>query len=113
MSYRGVLARKGVYVTFSHGTPGTYDPETDTTTPGTTATVSGYAMRISGDPDEYARLGLVQSEHPMLSFVPDTVGELPSLGWTVEFGNETLTVEDVNPLAMNGTAEAAHIRCSR
>jgi hypothetical protein len=75
--------------------------------------VSGYAMRIQGDPDEYIRLGLIQSEHPMLSFEPDTLGELPALGSTVDFGADLLTVEDVNPCAMNGVATSAHIRCSR
>ena len=59
------------------------------------------------------KLGLIQSEHPMLSFDPDTDGELPTLGMTVSFGGETFTVEDVNPCAMNGTATSAHIRCSR
>jgi hypothetical protein len=105
--------RKGVAVTFTKATPGTYDPATDTTTGGSTVTVSGYAMRIQGDPDEYARLGQIQSEHPMLSFAPDTAGELPTLGMTVEFGGETFTVEDVNPCAMNGTATSAHVRCGR
>jgi hypothetical protein len=113
MSLRGVLRRKGAAVVFTKIIPGTYDPATDTTTAGTTVTVSGYAMRIQGDPDEYARLGLIQSEHPMLSFDPDTDGELPTLGMTVVFGAETFTVEDVNPCAMNGTATSAHIRCAR
>lgn len=100
-------------VTFSHGTAGTYDPVTDTTTGSTVVTVSGTAMRIEGDPDVYARLGLIQSENPMLLFTPDTPGEVPVLGATVEFGGETLTVKDVEPLAMAGTAEAARVRCSR
>jgi hypothetical protein len=113
MSLRGVLMRKGRAVVFSKEIPGAYDPATDTSTPSTTVTVSGYAMRIQGDPDEYAKLGLIQSEHPMLSFDPDTDGELPTLGMTVEFGGETLTVEDVNPCAMNGVATSAHVRCSR
>lgn len=113
MSLRGVLMRKGAAVTFTKVIPGTYDPATDTTGASTTVTVSGYAMRIRGDADEYIRLGLIQSEHPMLSFEPDTPGELPTLGMTVEFGGETLTVEDVDPCAMNGTPTSAHIRCSR
>lgn len=113
MSLRGVLMRKGVAVVFSKSIPGTYDPATDTSGPPTTVTVSGYAMRIQGDPDEYARLGLIQSEHPMLSFDPDTDGELPTLGMQVPFGGEVFIVEDVNPCAMNGTATSAHVRCSR
>lgn len=113
MSLRGVLRRKGVAVVFTKVIPGTYNPVTEETGSSTTVTVSGYAMRIDGDPDQYARLGLIQSEHPMLSFEPDTLGELPTLGMTVPFGGETFTVEDVNPCAMNGTATSAHVRCSR
>jgi len=113
MSLSGVLMRKGAAATFSWSTPGTYDPATDTTTGGSVATVSGFAMRIQGDPDEYNRLGLIQSEHPMLSFAPTTPGQLPPLGATVVFGGETLTVEDVNPCAMDGTPTSAHIRCAR
>jgi hypothetical protein len=113
MSLRGVLMRKGAAVTFTKVIPGTYNPTTEETGAPTTLTVAGYAMRIAGDPDEYARLGLIQSEHPMLSFVPDTEGELPEIGWEVVFGGESLTVEDINPCAMNGTATSAHIRCHR
>lgn len=113
MSLRGVLSRRGRAVVFSKVIPGTYDAETDSTGPSTTLTAPGFAMRIAGNPDEYARLGLIQSEHPMLSFDPDTDGNLPGPGWQVEFGGETLTVEDVNPCAMNGTATSAHIRCAR
>lgn len=113
MSLRGVLRRKGVAVVFTKIIPGTTDPVTEETTAATTVTVAGYAMRIQGDPDEYARLGLIQSEHPMLAFEPDTLGELPTLGMSVPFGDDTFIVEDVNPCAMNGTATSAHIRCSR
>jgi hypothetical protein len=113
MSLRGVLMRQGAAVTFTKIVPGTEDPVTGVTSASTTVTVSGYAMRISGNPDEYIRLGLIQSEHPMLSFEPDTPGQLPAPGWAVEFGGEPLTVEDVDPCAMNGTATSAHIRCRR
>ena len=113
MSLAGALARKGAAVTFSKGTPGTYDPATDTSTAPTVVTVTGLAMRIDGDPDVYAALGLIQSENPMLLFRPTTVGQMPALGSTVVWGAETLTVKDVEPLAMNGTATAARIRCSR
>lgn len=113
MSLRGVLMRKGAAVVFYAEVPGTYNPVTEETGPSTRVEVPGYAMRIQGDPDEYSRLGLIQSEHPMLSFEPTTPGQLPSLGMKVDFGGETLTVEDVNPCAMNGTPTSAHIRCGR
>jgi hypothetical protein len=113
MSLAGVLARKGAPVTFTHVTPGTYDPATDTSTGGTTVTVTGSAMQIEGDPEVYARLGLIQSENPTLLFAPSVVGVLPVLGSTVVWGTDTLTVKDVEPLAMAGIATAARIRVSR
>lgn len=113
MSLSGVLMRKGAAVTFTDSAPGTYDPETDTTTGSGATSVTGRAMRIEGDPDVYATLGLIQSENPTLLFKPDTAGQLPGLGSTVEFGGETLTVKDVAPAAMNGVATMARIRCAR
>lgn len=113
MSMSGLLAHNGCAVTFSHGTPGTYDPATDTSTAGTTVSVSGFAMQIDGLPEVYAALGLVQSENPTLLFRPTAPGTMPALGSTVVWGGETLTVKDVEPLAMNGTATAARVRCSR
>jgi hypothetical protein len=100
-------------VTFSHGTPGTYDPATDTTTGGSVSTVTGTAMEIAGDPNLYLALGLIESENPTLLFTPDTAGELPVLGATVEWGGETLTVKNITRLAMAGTPEAAKLVVSR
>jgi hypothetical protein len=113
MSLRGVVRRKGAAVTFTKSVPGTYDPETDTSTAPSTLSVPGYAMKVSGDPDTYARLQLIESEAPTLEFVPDTIGDAPVLGMTVDFGGETLTVKDVDTLAMNGTPEAAFVVVSR
>lgn len=113
MSLAGTLARKGAVVTFTKATAGTYDPATDTSTPAAAVTVAGHAMQIDGDPEAYAALGLVQSENPTLLFRPAVVGQMPALGATVVWGAETLTVKDVEPLAMAGVATAARIRVSR
>jgi hypothetical protein len=118
MSIAGAMQRakarsRAADVTFSHGTPGTYDPETDTTTGGSVTTVSGTAMEIQGDPNMYLQIGLIESENPTLLFTPTTAGELPGLGWTVVWGGETLTVKHVFRLAMAGTPEAAKIVVSR
>lgn len=113
MSVSGVLMRKGAPVTFSHGTPGTYDPATDTTTGGSVATVTGRAMQVAGDPDLYSRLGLIESDNPTLFFKPDTAGEMPPLGASVPWGNETLIVKNVKANAMNGTPTEAFIVVSR
>jgi hypothetical protein len=105
--------RKGAAVTFSYTTPGTYDPVTEITTGSTTVTVSGYAMEIAGDPNLYLQLGLIESENPTLLFRPTTAGQLPALGATVAWGGETLTVKNINRLAMDGTPTAAKIVVSR
>lgn len=113
MSFSGTLARKGAPVTFSQTTPGTYDGATGTWTADTTVTVAGTAMQIDGDPEAYAALGLILSLNPMLLFRPAVVGEMPTSGMTVVWGGATLTVKDVEPLAMNGIATAARVRVSR
>jgi hypothetical protein len=113
MSLAGTLARKGAAVTFSHGTPGTYDPSTDITTAGSVVTVTGHAMQIEGDPDLYTALELIESDNPTLLFRPDTVGVLPVLGASVVWGGEPLTVKNIKPLAMAGTPTAARIVVSR
>jgi hypothetical protein len=113
MSFSGIMARKGASVTFSKIVPGTYDPETEIRTPPTTLTVTGKAMQVDGDPDLYARLQLIESENPTLEFKADVIGVIPVLGMTVPWGNETLTVKNIKPLAMNGTPTAAFLVCSR
>lgn len=118
MSIAGAMQRakargRAADVVFSHGTPGTYDPATDTTTGGSVVTVSGTAMEIDGDPNLYLALGLIESENPTLLFTPATAGELPVLGATVEWGGEVLTVKNIKRLAMAGTPEAAKIVVSR
>jgi hypothetical protein len=113
MSLSGTLARKGSAVTFSHGTAGTYDPATDTSSGGSTVTVTGSAMEIDGDPDLYTQLGLIESENPTLLFRPTVAGTLPALGATVVWGAETLTVKNIKRLAMAGTPTAARIVVSR
>lgn len=113
MSMRGLAARKGAPVTFTQTTPGVYDGTTGTWSADATVTVDGYAMQIAGDPNLYVQLGLIESANPTLSFTPNTPGVLPALGFTVVWGGATLTVKNVNPLAMNGIATKAHIVVSR
>lgn len=113
MSLAGTLARKGAAVTFTQTTPGTYDGTTGQWSSDVTVTVSGVAMQIEGDPETYAALGLIQSLNPTLLFRPAVAGVLPALGMTVVWGDATLTVKDVEVLAMNGIATAARVRVSR
>ena len=107
------VTAKGAAVTFSKTTQGSYDATTDTATP-STATVAGYAIRVPaagtrGGPDIYSRLGLVESQAPMLLFVPTTYGETPEVGATCSWSGATLTVRDVDPLALDGTTLLANV----
>lgn len=113
MSLGGVLTRKGCAVTFTHSTPGTYDPATDTSTAAVVVTITGHAMEIDGDPDLYLALELIESDNPTILFKPDTVGQIPALGASFLWGGVTLTVKNIKRLAMNGTATAAKLVCVR
>jgi hypothetical protein len=103
------LLENGSSVTFSYTTAGTYDEATDTTTGATSATVTGAAMRVKGNPLRYQALGLVQSEAPTLLFAPTTIGSTPPLGSSVTFGGVVYVVRDVDSIAPNGTAILARI----
>jgi hypothetical protein len=108
-----VAARKnGAAITFTIGT-GTYDPSTDTWSSASTSTVTGYARRVRGEPERYARLGLVESEAPTLEFTPDTFGEIPPQLATCSFGGVTYAVRDVNPWAPAGSAVSCQIVVAR
>lgn len=107
------ITEAGVAVTFTKIVPGEYDAEADTWTDADDQSVTGYAIRVKGDPETYRSLGLVEHEAPTLLFAPDTYGELPALGATVAFGGETYTVEDVDPVAPDGTAIIARVVVQR
>lgn len=101
----------GASVTFTKASR-TRDPETGQSTK-STATVTGHAVRVSGRPDRYQALGLIESKAPTLMFVPATRGELPEPGSEVTWGGEDHTVRDVEPVAPDGTAIAARIIAER
>lgn len=104
------LKRKGAAVTFTQVLPGTFDPVTETWSGGSTATVSGYAIRdTGGNPQRWIALSLIQSEAPRLLFGSTTAGSLPALGATVSWGGTTYTVRDVEPIEPDGTAIVAFL----
>lgn len=107
------LAEAGSAVTFTFATPGTYTASTGLFSGETTTTVTGAAIRVTGNPLRYQALGLTQTEAPTLLFAPTTYGSLPVLGASVVFGGVTYTVRDVEPLALDGTALLANIVVSR
>lgn len=94
----------GAAVTFTKKTQ-SYNAETGEMTP-TTTTVAGHAIRTRprsiNDQRMYEQLGLVESDAPMLLFVPTTFGDRVELGATVPWGGETYTVRNVDPLSPDG-----------
>lgn len=106
------VADAGASITFTDVTQGSYDPETDTATP-STATVTGSAVRVQGDPQMYEALGLVEAEPATLLFAPTTYGDTPALGSTCTWGSSTFTVRAVNPVAPDGSAIIAKVVVSR
>jgi hypothetical protein len=79
----------------------------------TSSTVTGYATEDGGDPIEYARLNLAQSEAPRLFFVPTTLGDVPPLGSTVSWGGATYTVRSSKPYRPDGVALFSYVIVAR
>ena len=99
--------------TFTHETPGTYDPETRTWSTPTSTSCTGAAIQIRGDPERYKALGLVESEAPTLLFVPATYGEAPGVGWEVTWANKDYTVRDISHVAPDGVVIMSRVVIGR
>ena len=112
-SARAEVKAAGSPVTFTLTAPGTYDAATGVWGTPTTTTVPGYAIRTKGDPLKYQALGLVQSESPMLLFVPDTYGGAPAPGYSCAWNSMTYIVRDVDPLAPDGLTIKANVVMTR
>jgi hypothetical protein len=107
------VAAAGAAVTFTKVTT-TQDDTTGAPNAPSTATVTGVAIRVKGDPIKYRDLGLTESEAPTLFFVPLAQGDLPALASTVSWGGETYTVRDLRPLDVDGQgAICVRIICAR
>ena len=76
-------------------------------------TVSGVALQIRGDPEEYEALKLIQKEALTLLFVAETYGESPPLGASCEWGSQRYQVEAIRKLAPDGTAVLSRVIVSR
>jgi hypothetical protein len=107
------VTEAGSAVTFTRTNPGTYDATTDTYSSPSTSTVTGDAIQVAGNPEQYKALELIESEAPTLFFTPDTYGQLPELGDTVVWNSVTYTVRAKQPIAPDGTAIAARLVVAR
>ena len=97
--------RKGAAVTFSHGTPGTYDPATDTTTGGNQA----FTFVGNADP-KLGQLGMksfgnINAAENALGFDIDGLdGKGANSPVTVLFGNNDADAAPDFALVLNNTA---------
>ena len=107
------IADAGASVTFTTISAGTYTESTDTFSGGSTATVSGSAIEVKGDPVRYANLGLVQLEPHTLLFAASTYGNDVALGATVTWNSAVFTVKAVDAVSPDGTPIIARVVVSR
>lgn len=107
------VAAAGAAVTFSLADAGTYDPATGLHSGTAAETVSAVAMQVAGNPKEYDRLALVESEAPTLFVVPDTYGARVPLNARVAWSGADYTVRSEAPFAPDGTAIFAHVVIAR
>lgn len=101
-----LVRRKGAAATFTTTDAGTLDPKTGLRTSGSSSTVAGQAVRVSGDPKVYEALGLIEENSPTLLFVPTTFGDSVSLGSSLTWSSISYTVRQANPIAPDGNAIA-------
>ena len=95
--------------TVTRNVPGTYDAATDSWSSPSVTTISGSAIQVRGDPDTYRALNLIQSEAPTLFWTPDTYGDRPLPGDTVEWASTVYTIRDVAPIQPDGVLIAARL----
>lgn len=102
-------ARGAIAVAFTVVTPGAFDPLTETDSPPTSSTVSGWAVELPGDPEEYAAMELIGTEAITLMFAPDTLGDKPPLGSSIEWAGAARTVKQTFPIRPFGDLVAAKV----
>jgi hypothetical protein len=109
----GAVQSNGAAVTFTRAVDSAYAPSTDTTTAGTSTTITGSAVDLGVGPGDSEEPGTsIASSATKLFFIPDTYGDLPAYGDTASWGGFTLRVTRVKPLQPAGTVLAAEVWCS-
>ena len=100
----------GTAVTFSTGGRGTYDSATDTwVATEASGPVTGKAVEVPGDLEEYQSLELIPSQTLTLMFVPDDLGDVPALNSRVTWAGAARTVRAIRPIRPDGTVLAARV----
>lgn len=94
----------GAAVVWTKTQAGTIDEITEQAGAPSSTTVTGYAMRTGGDPQQYIDAGLRMTDAPSLFFVADVYGDVPTPGATVVFGGVTYTERSSRAFAPDGVA---------
>jgi hypothetical protein len=72
-------------------------------------TITGYAVELPGDPEEYAALELIQRNPATLFFVPDHPLQADMIGLFVEWAGRTRIVDKRFPIRPTGVMIAARL----
>lgn len=92
-------------VTFTRHVAGTYNPETDTETGGSSTTIVGSAFaKMSGAEEIFGAGTIITESQRLLLFTPTTYGQYPVQGDTVVWEGLTWNVRKVKTLAPDGVA---------
>ena len=77
-------------------------------------TVAGYAIPLlNGVPKQFAARTLVETQGPMLFFVPSTYGQRPALNALATWGGAEYAVKDELPFDPDGTALFSFVALER
>jgi hypothetical protein len=76
-------------------------------------TVSGYAIGVRGKGKRFGSDTLVETENPLLFFIPSTYGAKPALNALATWGGTEYAVKDALPFAPNGTAIGSYVELER
>lgn len=85
------------------------DPTTEQPSAPSVTTVTGAALQVHGDPQQYERMKLTEKKPLTLLFAPDTYGTLPSLGSELAYQGDGYVVRSVDPVAPDGVAIIAKV----
>jgi hypothetical protein len=96
------IRNAGADVTFTNSVTTTTE-STDVESAPVVTTVTGAAIRVTGNPATYGGIDLTVVSPVTLLFAPDTYGERPALGSTVSWEGDTWTVQSVAPLSPSGS----------
>jgi hypothetical protein len=76
-------------------------------------TVAGYAIPLRGAPKRFQPTRLVETQGPVLFFVPSTYGARPAVNALGTWGGTEYAVKDEEPFDPDGTAIFSYVALER